>query len=767
MDERETPGPPTLSARRLRRSADGAAEAGPVPRTNGAAPWCVAVVDDDEAVLHVTQFALDRVVIEGRPITLLSARSAAEARRLIAGRPDIACALIDVVMETDHAGLDLVEEIRTGMANDMIRIILRTGQPGSAPPLEVIQRYQIDDYREKTELTRTRLITSLTCALRAFRQLQAQRRNLDGLRSILRASSDLMAHRQMVTFANGVVTQLAAHLGLEPEGMLCVRQGAHDGEPVIIGAAGRYAPLVSHPLSAIAHEPAAVAMIAALESGVDRIGDQSATLVLSGQDWRGSVHLAGRPAIGEVGRELLRVFCANVSLAFDNVRLFERVSALAYVDPVTGLSSRRRVEDMIDGLAAAGAEAAVLTVDIAMFATFNHGLGGAFGDKILCALARRIAAALAALDGVPEAAVAERIGRLYADVFCVVLTGADPEATAAALLERARAPIDVDGTPILLQFTAGIARLSDLDPMPPSGRRLVARAEAALKIGKTGERGSINRFTPDIENTQRHRAQLSQDLQAAIGGGGIGIAFQPQVEASNGAVRSAEALARWRHPARGWVSPAEFVSVAEAAGLIRALGSAVARAACVAAGPLLGAGALERISINVSPMQLQDPDCLRRLDDIVLDCGLERRWIEWEVTESAVADTDQALAQLEHARGLGYTIALDDFGTGYSSLSRLRHFPIDVVKIDRSFVHEITSDPRARSVLDGVVNVCRGLGLRLVYEGIESRDQLRLIDCSADLIQGYLFSPPVAIEALAAMAEAGHIGPDTVDQRTW
>ena len=220
-----------------------------------ASPWKLLVVDDDPEVHSVTRFVLHDLRIFDRPLRLLHAHSAQEARERLRQHPDIAVALVDVVMETDQAGLDLVEYIRDQLGLMECRIILRTGQPGYAPELTVIHQYDINDYRTKAELTHTRLITTVSAALRAYEQLRALAENRRGLELIIQATAQLMEQHAIASLAEGILTQLAALLKLPLDGVVCVQDNSSFGGAVkqrhVVGAAGRYAPYVAQPLDAL------------------------------------------------------------------------------------------------------------------------------------------------------------------------------------------------------------------------------------------------------------------------------------------------------------------------------------------------------------------------------------------------------------------------------------------------------------------------------------------------------------------------------------
>jgi predicted signal transduction protein with EAL and GGDEF domain/CheY-like chemotaxis protein len=698
--------------------------------------WIIAVIDDEPAVYEATQIALEGSQFEGRPIRLLYAASAAQGRRLLVETPDIACVLLDVVMETEHAGFDLVHDIREKMGNTAIRIILRTGQPGYAPPMDVIRRYDINDYKEKSELTQTRLWTAVACALRSYQQIIALERNRRGLQIVIEASSDLMRRRGLDDFACGVVTQIAAHLHVPPDGLLCVCQSTRGSDAIVVGAAGKFAGSIDQPISTIGDPQAIKTITFALENRREITGKDDIALFITGGEWIGAIYVKGCTEIRPLDRELLQLYCRNVSLGFENVRLFEAVSAAAFIDRVTRLPTRARLEQTVDRMLAAGRQFGILVVTIERFADYSILLGTQFGETMLRALSERLNVTQPFL---------ERIGCLFGNVFALILDEAaylDPKQAIATIQQ----PLTIAGRTLWIGLTFGYA------PAPEdeiTGRDLIRRAEMALHKAQQTRVGGLITYTPEIEETQRRRILLTHELRDALDSDQVFLCYQPQIHIGSGRTIAVEALLRWNHPTRGFISPAHFIPIAEATGFISDLGKWVARRTCQDMAPLLLAGKVDRVTINLSPVQLRNPDCLMELHAIVESEGLSPKFIEWEITESAILDSETAIAQLRQASALGYKIALDDFGTGHSSLSMLRSMPLDVVKIDRSFLDEVSSDKRARALLQSIAEICNELGLETIAEGVETTEQLRAVqEAQIGNVQGYFFSHPHELNEL-------------------
>jgi len=692
--------------------------------------WIIAVIDDERAVFDATQIALEGTQFDGRSIRILYAPSGEQGRRLLAETPDIACVLLDVVMETEHAGFDLVRDIREKMENSAVRIILRTGQPGYAPPMDVIRRYDINDYKEKSELTQTRLWTAVACALRSYQQIIDLERNRQGLHIVIEASSDLMRRRGIDDFACGVVTQIAAHLHLPPDGLLCVCQSTNGADAKVVGAAGKYAQSINRPLATLNDVQAVQTITHALTSRHEITGKDEIALFITGTDWIGVIYVKGCTEVRPLDRELLQLYCRNVSLGFENVRLFEAISAAAFIDRVTRLPTRARLEQTIDRLLVESRRFGILVVTVERFADYSILLGNQFGESLLCTLSERLS---------EVQPLADHVGCLFGDVFALVVDG-DAFDNPKQFIERIEQPLTIAGRTLWISLSFGYACAPQGDM---SARDMIRRAEMALHKAQQIRVGGLISYTPEIEETQRSRILLAHELREALDKDQVFLCYQPQIHIASGRTIAVEALLRWNHPTRGPISPALFIPVAEATGLISDLGKWVARRACQDMRPLLTTGRIGRVTINLSPVQLRNPDCFTNLHTIVASEGLGPQFIEWEVTESAILDSETAIAQLRQARSFGYTIALDDFGTGHSSLSMLRSMPLDVVKIDRSFLQEVASDQRARAMLQSIAAICNELELETIAEGVETDDQLCAVqEARIGNVQGFFYSRP-------------------------
>ncbi|WP_432546116.1 putative bifunctional diguanylate cyclase/phosphodiesterase [Kineococcus sp. SYSU DK004] len=421
----------------------------------------------------------------------------------------------------------------------------------------------------------------------------------------------------------------------------------------------------------------------------------------------------------------------------------------ALVDALTGLPNRAGALARLEAvLAAADGPVAVLVVDLDHFHAVNESLGRPAGDELLLTVAARLGAATRG-----SAAVA----RLSADEFAVVDRCEDAAAARCLgerLLRALEAPVVLAGLEVVTSASVGVA----VTGPAASAERVLHDADAAVQRAKARGRHRVEVHDPDRTDAGVDRLRLLGELRRGIAAGQLRLRYQPLVRLGDGGLRGVEALVRWQHPVRGLLPPAAFIDLAERSGLVRELGArvldaAVAQAARWAHDP--AAPTLE-VSVNVSARQLTDPDLVGTVREALDGHGLDPRLLVLEVTETALADDpDAAAAALTALKALGVGVAVDDFGTGWGSLTYLQRFPVDELKIDRSFVTGLGVHDGDSAIVRTCVQLAHAVGIRAVAEGVETpvqRDALRDLGC--DLAQGYLFSRPVDAEALREWALA-------------
>ncbi|HEY5173351.1 MAG TPA: EAL domain-containing protein, partial [Acidimicrobiia bacterium] len=418
----------------------------------------------------------------------------------------------------------------------------------------------------------------------------------------------------------------------------------------------------------------------------------------------------------------------------------------AFQDSLTGLANRAlfvdRVTHALDRADRQAGPVAVLFLDIDDFKVVNDSLGHPAGDALLIAVAERLKASIRPGD---------TVARFGGDEFALLLeSGEMPKAAhvvASRVAEALNAPfpIGVEDVSVSVSASIGIA----LGQPPIDGTHgLLRDADLAMYMAKHNGKGRFEMFRPAMHEEAVHRLEVAADLRRGIEGGQFEVFYQPIVNVQKGTAIGAEALVRWHHPSRGLVPPVEFIPIAESTGLVVPLGKWVLTEACRQAESWRRTGITDDafyISVNLSARQLQDPALLDDVAAAIRDSGLPARSVLLEVTESVLMhDHDAALARLQALKDLGLRLAIDDFGTGYSSLSYLRNFPMDVVKIDKSFVDRITLDVEGVALVRSVIELSHALALTSIAEGVEREDQLAILDeLGCDHVQGYLFAKPM------------------------
>jgi diguanylate cyclase (GGDEF)-like protein len=441
-------------------------------------------------------------------------------------------------------------------------------------------------------------------------------------------------------------------------------------------------------------------------------------------------------------RETLRVFADHVSLAVTDHKTREKMFE-AHHDPLTGLASRALfLERLEHGLARAARQhnrTAVLFIDLDRFKTVNDSLGHAGGDELLIEVAIRLRSCLRLTD------TAARFG---GDEFAVALfdlTVDEAARIAHRILTLLQEPFRVLGKEVFVDASIGVSVDTAGDS---TGEDLIRAADLAMYQAKRNGKGRCETFVPAMQDQLMRTLDLDADLRRAVERDEFVLYYQPILDLVDGGITAVEALVRWRHPDRGVVAPGQFVPLAEETGLIVPIGAWVLREACRQAGAWNAArpgGPALTVNVNLSARQLQLPDLPAQVARALRDGDLDPACLVLEITESLLLhDTDAMIARFRQLKQLGVRLALDDFGTGYSALAYLRRFPIDMIKIDKSFVAEMGAGREASTLARAIVQLGRTLGLVIIAEGIETPDQLgQLRDAGCQLGQGYYFAKPL------------------------
>ncbi len=444
-------------------------------------------------------------------------------------------------------------------------------------------------------------------------------------------------------------------------------------------------------------------------------------------------------------------FCGNGTDVSDKQQSNEENQRLTKYDTLTGLVNRYRMSQLLGSTMAAfkvqNRPVAVMLLDLDRFKQVNDTLGHPAGDALLQQVAGRL---------IKVIGDRERVCRLGGDEFQILLPDLDDRGKlgdiASDIIASLSQPYSVNGSRCIIGASVGIA-ISPFDG--DSAEALIRNADLALYAAKSGGRGRFKFFSEELLNAAENRRALEEDLVDAVAAGQLRAFYQPLVCAKTHVVQGCEALLRWEHPERGMVSPALFIPIAEDTDLIKRLGEWVLRQACADAAQWPGK---MRVAVNVSPVQFMDPALTKIILSALANSGLEADRLELEITESVFLndskETDEIFKRL---KGLGVRLALDDFGTGYSSLSYLKSAPFDKIKIDQSFVRGMT-DPGSRNqaIITAIVALSEALEMETTAEGIESLDQLAMIQAlGVSQIQGFVYSEAIPDASLTAAVADG------------
>jgi len=455
--------------------------------------------------------------------------------------------------------------------------------------------------------------------------------------------------------------------------------------------------------------------------------------------------------------EILQRLAANVSFALENFdrteekeRAEERIRYLATHDNLTDLPNRAMFNQLLGfSLKAARRyhrQCAVLFIDLDRFKIINDSLGHAAGDALLVEMAARLRSGVRASDVV---------ARLGGDEFVVLLEGIEDSkqaaTTASHLLSAICKPLELNGHECRVTASIGIAIFPDDGA---DEQTLMKNADSAMYLAKQGGKNDIRIFSKEIETQSIDRLTMETGLRHALDRNELRLHYQPKLNVATGQIAGVEALLRWCHPDLGELAPNRFIPLAEETGLIVPVGRWVMKTACAQnmAWQRQGLPAIS-MAINVSPRQFSDENLLQDINDALSSSGMDPALLQVEITESMVMlNVERAIQLLDAIRSQGVRLAIDDFGTGYSSMSVMKRFPIDTIKIDRSFVRELPENTEDRAIAQAIIGMGKALGLTIVAEGVETNEQQEFLrELACDEIQGFLFSKPVVADRIAEL----------------
>ncbi len=450
----------------------------------------------------------------------------------------------------------------------------------------------------------------------------------------------------------------------------------------------------------------------------------------------------------------IKVIQCNLRDITDRKKAEARISYMALHDALTGLPNRTLLEDRLNQIITRAArnetKAAVLLLDLDHFKVINDSLGHHIGDRLLEIVASRLKEGLRASD---------TAARLGGDEFVIALSEiketAEAEVVARKILKLLVEPFGIDGNQLHVGGSIGISTYP-ADGIDPGS--LIRAADTAMYDAKRKGRSTFRFFTLELNEAAQRRLRLATDVRHACDRGEFSVYYQPQIEAHSGHMIGVEALLRWHHPQQGLIGPNQFIPLLEEIGLIVEVGQWVLRTACRQSAKWIANGMQPvRMGVNVSATQFYRGDIVDTVAEVLRETGLDPTLLELELTESlTLDDTETTITIMSNLKQLGVQLSLDDFGTGWSSLAYLRRFPLDRIKIDRSFIREVASDPTAAAVVQSIMSLAENLGLGCIAEGVETIEQRKYLQgqrCAE--LQGFLFSPALPERELLSFLRPG------------
>lgn len=705
--------------------------------------WKVLIVDDDPEIHAVTQLALSDLVVLGRKLEYIHAYSGEQARERLTEHQDIVLVLLDVVMESDDAGLQVVRYIREQLSRQDIRIVLRTGQPGYAPEESVIKDYDINDYKTKTELTRRKLVTTVYAAIRSYQQIATVNENKQGLETIVSAATELFECYSIQDYAQQVLAQLSNLLGNIEQAVFCARgQGkvaeADDLSLYTFGQLGLSGVLVGQKLDTIRDDEMVGLVNQAFSQKKHIINQEYAAFFLSSGTRKAVICFALQQELSAVQQQLIEVFLTNISVGYENVHLFQKLTDAAYKDWLTDLPNRAQFVNLLDDFASCQDPNLVAAlVDINHFSDVNEGLGQEVGNLLLRSVSMR-------LGGFCPSC---KIARVGADVFGLI--GSEEVINPETLSLLFSQPFVAGDHNLPVNACFGFCTT---DNAGSRGVNVLNQINIALNLAKKDRLVSYVYYSPEMEEQTQWRLRMIGQLRTDFADNRLALWYQPQLSLTTGKVIGAEALLRWQTADGNFVSPGVFIPLAEYSGLILDIGDWVVKQACqqIKALDQQGFDGIS-ISVNVSIPQFRREGFAESIINATKQAGINPSRLELEITESILMDDPKAIvAALIELKQEGISIALDDFGTGYSSLSYLQKLPLDRLKVDRAFVNDI-NDSGNTIIADTIINLGKQMHLKVIAEGIEHLEQQEhLIAQGCDEVQGFYYAKPMPSEAFFA-----------------
>lgn len=712
-------------------------------------PWKILSVEDDATYQASLLHSLRGIRFRDQAISVLTASSAAEAADLLSQHDDIGLVLLDVVMEDDDAGLRLVRSVREVLGNSTIRIVLLTGQPGMAPRIDVMRQYDIDEYWNKSDLTREKLHSLVNSHLRTWHYMTELQRAQRGLQMILDASRSLYSKQDLSQFTHAVLEDITSLIGIGHGGIICSSLISEDGldKADIIAASGIYRDKNCKDLSDPVFEKFQSSVKEAIQNKAHIFQQDFSVLyfeTLSIDGYRYLVVIDSDTTLSPGHINLLQVFSENVRTGFANVALLNRVTNLAYYDEKLNIINRNGLLREISSLNTSERNCTTLLLfSIRNFKDMMITFGERYCDYLLLTFIDTVSQRLPGFSACASIAPGE-FALLFED-------SRAPDD--AQLMQETGLTLELSGVVHHLMLTFCRLELKSLPDM--AAQEVLHLAESTLSTAE-------NHHLPVINYSSEHKEHITssylllQELQKALLNHELTIMLQPKVELFSGKPVGFEALVRWKRPDGSMVPPCDFIPLAEASGLVSSLDLQVLDMTLAVVADLKKAGYFLPVSFNAAVTDLSNRMYVQTIFNAIERGDVDPALLDIEITESETM-TDYSVHEelLRRFIALGMGVSIDDFGTGYSSLSHIARLPVTTLKIDQSFVNGIETSEDDRHVVGMVTRIGQRFGYTIVAEGVETESQRQLLqDSGCHIGQGYLFSRPMPVADVIPWLEA-------------
>lgn len=711
----------------------------------------VLSVEDDLDYQEALMNGLSALNYDSKKVELLTASSASEAATVIAANPDISVIFIDVVMETDVAGLRLIRTIRDVIGNDLVRIVLLTGQPGMAPVDDLISQYDIDDYWCKSDLTQAHLQTIVLSNLRTWEHLLDMKEARHGMQLLLASSQRIASKSDITDYTHSILQEIGSLLKMNSGGIVCFfhPEEEHLEKALIVAACGEFSSHIhQYFLSAVQESFLKDAVTLANTQKSHVFQDGFSVLYFSNKELEDReymvvVKLDRNLATNEIN--LLQVFCENISAGFRNVALHNKLTELAYIEPILGIHNKNwLVREIRNMFSWEREKATLLMLYVEDLAYTESVLGSKYCDQLTLSLYDYLNHFF---DKAVDIALLER------DTLVLVVYD-DRDYNEASLENIIHTSIEVESSLHSLDLTVSSVKFSDFPGYEPE--QLVSVGKSTLERAKY-EGVSYLAFSETLASDMFGRYELLKDLREAIADNQIRAYFQPKFNLKDNSLIGFEALARWTHKNGQCIPPDQFIALAESSGLIDKLDQQMLRQSCEAINTLKSVGINVPISVNVAGNEIVRPNYFENFKKMLEEEGVSNEMVELEITESQIIEEKSTINKhLSTLKQLGIRVNIDDFGTGYSSLAYLSTLSVSIIKIDHSFVWRMDESEKDWEILKMIIELGNFLGLSVIAEGIETEQQkanLLALGCKDG--QGYLFARPMSLDDTVSWVQSG------------